>query len=231
LTGKHVTTAPDDEPWNGGTISDCLALLNALSTSIAPGPDEPQAPTPFFSPDGVCNLLRAKCNGDQQAWAKANGLSPAYVSDVLNGRRDPADKILAALGLRRLSLVTFADMLDPQSLAAPLPDEEAVERAPFAPPPLNDRCPCHGSLWWECPDRVTDEVEEQDRRRALASIPSTEGGLRSAGHALAEAVAALISATDGNEELRPQRQAGVDAMRAFEAALAAAPKPSGGPDE
>jgi hypothetical protein len=29
-TGRHITTAPDDETWNGGTISDCLALLNEL---------------------------------------------------------------------------------------------------------------------------------------------------------------------------------------------------------
>lgn len=31
VTGKHVTTEPDTDTWNGGTISDCLALLNELS--------------------------------------------------------------------------------------------------------------------------------------------------------------------------------------------------------
>lgn len=32
LTGRHVTTNPDDEVWSGGTISDCLGLLNQLAT-------------------------------------------------------------------------------------------------------------------------------------------------------------------------------------------------------
>lgn len=35
VTGRHVTTAPDDETWNGGTISDCLELLNRLSARPA----------------------------------------------------------------------------------------------------------------------------------------------------------------------------------------------------
>lgn len=40
--------------------------------------------------------------GSQSAWAEANGMSPAYVSDVLNSRREPGAKILAALGLRKI---------------------------------------------------------------------------------------------------------------------------------
>ncbi len=45
--------------------------------------------------------LRRSCTraGSQQSWAKAHGVSPAYVSDVLTGRRDPGGKILAPLGL------------------------------------------------------------------------------------------------------------------------------------
>lgn len=52
----------------------------------------------------VCRLLRQACKaaGSQQAWAAQNGVSPAYVSDVLNARREPGDSILAALGLRRV---------------------------------------------------------------------------------------------------------------------------------
>lgn len=38
VTGRHVTTAPDDEKWNGGTISDCLALLNELAAHGWVGP-------------------------------------------------------------------------------------------------------------------------------------------------------------------------------------------------
>ena len=49
----------------------------------------------------VRDLLRRECEkaGSARAWAQAAGLSGAYVSDVLNGRRDPADAILSALGL------------------------------------------------------------------------------------------------------------------------------------
>jgi hypothetical protein len=46
-------------------------------------------------------LLRAECHlaGSQRAWAKAHGVSAAYVSDVLSDRRNPGRSILAPLGL------------------------------------------------------------------------------------------------------------------------------------
>ena len=40
--------------------------------------------------------------GNQQAFAKQHDISPAYVSDVLCGRRAPGAKILAALGYERV---------------------------------------------------------------------------------------------------------------------------------
>lgn len=40
--------------------------------------------------------------GTQAAWCKANGVSPAYLCDVMNGRREPGDKILRALGWKRV---------------------------------------------------------------------------------------------------------------------------------
>lgn len=48
--------------------------------------------------------LRSACEaaGGQQAWAKLHGISPQYVSDVLNARRDPGASILRALGWRRI---------------------------------------------------------------------------------------------------------------------------------
>ena len=54
--------------------------------------------------DQVRALLRRECDkaGNQAAWAKAHGVSPAYVSDVLVGRREPGDAILRALGLERV---------------------------------------------------------------------------------------------------------------------------------
>lgn len=47
-------------------------------------------------------LLEKKALPSQTAWAKANGISPAYVSDVIAGRREPGKLILDALGLERV---------------------------------------------------------------------------------------------------------------------------------
>lgn len=50
----------------------------------------------------VRELIRSQAKPTQAAWAKANGVSPAYVSDVIQGRREPGEKILKALGLKRV---------------------------------------------------------------------------------------------------------------------------------
>lgn len=42
--------------------------------------------------------------GNQAQFAKANEMSPAYVSDVLNFRRDPGKKILDAVGLEKTTV-------------------------------------------------------------------------------------------------------------------------------
>lgn len=52
-------------------------------------------------------LLRRECEkaGSQAAWARAHGLTPAYVSDILAGNRGGGivgDGILRALGLERV---------------------------------------------------------------------------------------------------------------------------------
>lgn len=54
--------------------------------------------------DQVVALLRRQCGaeGGQAAWAKAHGVSPAYVNDTLQRRRDPGGAILRALGLVRV---------------------------------------------------------------------------------------------------------------------------------
>ena len=45
-------------------------------------------------------LSRAvKKSGSVAAWARDNDVSPGYVQDAINGRREPGGKILAALGL------------------------------------------------------------------------------------------------------------------------------------
>ena len=41
--------------------------------------------------------------GNQTRWCIENDVSPAYLSDVLKGRREPGEKILAALGLERIT--------------------------------------------------------------------------------------------------------------------------------
>ena len=47
--------------------------------------------------------LRQACvaKGSQRAFALAHGMSPAYVGEVLDGRRDPGPLILRAMGCRR----------------------------------------------------------------------------------------------------------------------------------
>ena len=51
--------------------------------------------------DEVRNLIIDQCAGlgSQKAWAYKHGISEQYVSDVINGRRDPGETILHALGL------------------------------------------------------------------------------------------------------------------------------------
>lgn len=54
--------------------------------------------------DNVRALLKRSCDaaGSQSAWAKANNATPAYVSDVLAGRREPGPAICEALGIERV---------------------------------------------------------------------------------------------------------------------------------
>lgn len=54
--------------------------------------------------DKVKILLKRACEkaGGQNRWAMLNDMSGVYVSDVLAGRREPAGKMLTALGLERV---------------------------------------------------------------------------------------------------------------------------------
>lgn len=54
--------------------------------------------------DEVTNKLKAAAKPNQSAWALSHGLSASYVSDVINGRRDPSKAILDALGLERVPM-------------------------------------------------------------------------------------------------------------------------------
>jgi DNA-binding transcriptional regulator YdaS (Cro superfamily) len=51
----------------------------------------------------VVALLVRECRkaGSQKAWADRHGLSGAFVSDAIHGRREPGPTLLDALGLER----------------------------------------------------------------------------------------------------------------------------------
>ena len=48
-------------------------------------------------------VLADKCGG-QSNLALMTGTSPQFVNDVIHGRRKPTDRILKALGLRRVEI-------------------------------------------------------------------------------------------------------------------------------
>jgi len=52
----------------------------------------------------VYRLLDAACRkaGSQSAWAKEHGMTVQFVSAVLNARKAPSPRLLAALGLREV---------------------------------------------------------------------------------------------------------------------------------
>lgn len=52
----------------------------------------------------VCSRLTVACKnaGSQKAFAEKHNLSPAYVCDVMNARREPGKSILDALGIVRV---------------------------------------------------------------------------------------------------------------------------------
>jgi hypothetical protein len=54
----------------------------------------------------IINLVKVKCEklGGQKEFAKKYGLSPAYVNDVIRGKRDPGDKFLRAMGFKKTIL-------------------------------------------------------------------------------------------------------------------------------
>lgn len=57
-----------------------------------------------MSADEVRKMVEARAGevGTMRALARAWKVSPAYLSDVINGKREPGPAILKALGLRRL---------------------------------------------------------------------------------------------------------------------------------
>ena len=58
----------------------------------------------------VLRMLQKRCDaaGGLKAWAAANGVSPGYVSDVLNTRRGLGPVILGVLGLQKVTRYVLA---------------------------------------------------------------------------------------------------------------------------
>lgn len=59
---------------------------------------------PLFDRLDLFAELRRACReaGGQKAWAAEHGIAPQHVCDVLAGRREMSDRILGALGFRRV---------------------------------------------------------------------------------------------------------------------------------
>jgi hypothetical protein len=66
-----------------------------------------------YTDEQVRGMLERQCKdaGGQKAWADLHNISPGYVNDVLNARRDIGRTIAEALGLRRVCLY------EPQKIA------------------------------------------------------------------------------------------------------------------
>lgn len=65
-----------------------------------------------MTPDEFLRHLRqlARTYGSQKALAEHCGVNPSWLSDILRGRRDPGQKLLTALGFRRV--VTYERLLE-----------------------------------------------------------------------------------------------------------------------
>ena len=70
-------------------------------------------PNTTLSTDEVLSALRqaVAAAGSQRTYATSIGISQAYLGDVLAGRRAAGDRILAALGLKRISVIANVEDL------------------------------------------------------------------------------------------------------------------------
>lgn len=76
---------------------------------------------------GVFAELRRACTaaGGQKAWAEAHGIAPAHLNDVLMARRAVSDRILAALGLRRVERYAKTSIPAPRRVAVETQETQA----------------------------------------------------------------------------------------------------------
>ena len=77
----------------------------------------------------VFAALRRACDaaGGQKAWAEAHGIAPQHLNDVLNARREISDRVLAALGLARVTRYAKVSIgARPARVARPTQEPRAV---------------------------------------------------------------------------------------------------------
>lgn len=56
-----------------------------------------------MSEQGLIDFLKCMCSGSgQKAAAKRLGISPQYLNDIIRKRREPGDKVLKALKLKKV---------------------------------------------------------------------------------------------------------------------------------
>jgi len=69
------------------------------------GPPGPIGAPELLRQVEVFGALRRACDeaGGQKAWAEAHGIAPQHLNDVLMCRREISDRVLAALGLVRVT--------------------------------------------------------------------------------------------------------------------------------
>ena len=47
--------------------------------------------------------------GSQRTYASSIGVSQAYLGDVLHGRRSPGERVLSALGLKKITVIAHVE--------------------------------------------------------------------------------------------------------------------------
>ncbi len=73
-------------------------------------------PATTLSNAEVLQALReaVSASGSQRTYATRIGVSQAYLGDVLHGRRSPGERVLSALGLKRIVIITNENRNSPR---------------------------------------------------------------------------------------------------------------------
>jgi Meiotically up-regulated gene 113 len=110
IRGEWFTFHPD---MLTVTVPDPLPLLSPEIQTFIPDPlNGASLDTAAFKEWLYAQVLKFPT---RLSFARSVGLSPAYLSDVLNGHREPSARFLARLGLRRVRMYLVPDDEDDNS--------------------------------------------------------------------------------------------------------------------